>query len=151
MGAGDAIAQKCIEQRYEPKSFDFNRNRNFILLGTFVIGPSSSAWYTILDRYIKGKPAEVAIKKVICDQFIFAPCFLAIFLILLETLEGKSLKEAKKSMSVYYFDILKANYSVWPLVQLCNFYLIPVNYQTLVVQCVALGWNIFISYKTHVK
>ncbi|XP_044752191.1 protein Mpv17-like [Coccinella septempunctata] len=151
MSAGDAIAQKCFEQRVNEKPFDYERNRNFLLLGTFIIGPSSSVWFSVLDRYIKGRPAERAIKKVICDQFIFAPCFLAVFLMLLETMKRRSITEARKAVGVYYFDILKVNYAVWPFVQLCNFYLIPVNYQTLFVQCIALGWNIYISYKSHAK
>lgn len=100
---------------------------------------------------MKGKPAEKAFKKVICDQLIFAPFFLVVSLMLLETIKGRSLKEAKEAMSVYYFDILKANYAVWPLVQICNFYLIPVNYQSLFVQCIALGWNIFFSYIINAK
>ncbi|KAL3282231.1 hypothetical protein HHI36_005425 [Cryptolaemus montrouzieri] len=151
MGLGDAIAQTFVERKgKESKPFNFIRNRNFILLGTFVVGPAQSQWFKILDRYIKGKRAEVVLKKMVCDQLIFAPFFLAVFLILLETLEKRSLSKAQKSMRLYYFDILKANYTVWPLVQLCNFYLVPVNYQTLLVQVVAIAWNTFISYRTHV-
>lgn len=37
MGAGDAIAQKYVEQRFNPKPFDFARNSTFILLGTFFV------------------------------------------------------------------------------------------------------------------
>lgn len=151
MGIGDIIAQKCIEQRYSEKPYNFKRTTNFFLLGTFFLGPVNSRWFRILDQYVKGKPTQRVLKKVALDQFVYIPCFLAVFLTSLEYLERKSLDDARKAVKLYYWDVIKANYTIWPMVQLCNFYFVPLNYQTLVVQVVALGWNTYISYRTHLK
>ncbi|KAK9888519.1 hypothetical protein WA026_000770 [Henosepilachna vigintioctopunctata] len=151
MGVGDAIAQKAFQKSDPAKPFNFSRNKNFILLGALFVGPGTRTWYVILDKYIKGERTERVLKKVICDQLIFAPFFLATFLMLLETLEKGSIAEARRATRLYYFDLLKANYTIWPLVQLCNFYFVPLNYQTLFVQSVALAWNTFLSYKTHIE
>ena len=38
-----------------------------------------------------------------------------------------------------------ANYKLWPAVQFVNFYLIPLNYQLLFLNVIAIGWTAFLS------
>lgn len=38
-----------------------------------------------------------------------------------------------------------ANYKLWPAVQCVNFCLIPLNYQLLFVNVIAIGWTAFLS------
>lgn len=38
-----------------------------------------------------------------------------------------------------------ANYKLWPAVQCFNFYLVPLNYQLLFLNVIAIGWTAFLS------
>lgn len=113
--------------------------------------------------------------RVTLDQAIFAPCFITTFFVGQALLEGQEKSQILEklgdvninfSLKIFYLkDIvllniniflptqylqafvptLINNYKLWPAVQLLNFHFIPLNYRTLVVNCVALGWNTYLS------
>ncbi|XP_060549119.1 protein Mpv17 isoform X3 [Pantherophis guttatus] len=84
-----------------------------------------------------------------CFVVGFAPCFLACFLTLAGTLNGLSLQENWSKLKEDYPDALITNYYIWPAVQVANFYFIPLNYRLPVVQCVAIIWNSYLSWKAN--
>lgn len=106
-------------------------------------------WYGLLQRYIGTQGKTVAVKKVFVDQFVFAPSFLVMILAAVGTMQGKPWKAVQNDIEANYFDVLKTNYLIWPWVQLVNFYYIPLQYQVLLVQSVALFWNTYLSWKTN--
>ncbi|KAH0949444.1 hypothetical protein HN011_000295 [Eciton burchellii] len=147
MGLGDQIAQNFIENN--SKTIDFIRTMQFTGIGFFISGPATRIWYGVLDKHIGSKGYSVAIKKVACDQLFFAPTFIAVLLVTIGICQGKNIEKLKMKLKNEYGDILKNNYKLWPMVQLINFSLVPLHYQTLIVQSVALLWNSYVSYKTN--
>lgn len=87
-------------------------------------------------------------KKVAIDQSTFAPCLMATLITSINILEGNSFQYSIEQLKLKYVDVMLTNYKIWPAVQLCNFYFVPLKHQVLVVQSVALFWNAYLSWKT---
>lgn len=99
---------------------------------------------------MKGRTVAIkSVKKVVADQLLCAPAFLAVFIAVLGALQGENVNGIQKRIQHDYKDILLANYCIWPAVQLANFALVPLNFQVLAVQFVAIFWNTYLSYTTN--
>ncbi|XP_073480861.1 mitochondrial inner membrane protein Mpv17 isoform X1 [Aquarana catesbeiana] len=114
-----------------------------------IVGPVVGSWYNILDRLVPGSTKSVALKKMLLDQGGFAPCFLGCFLTIVSTLNGLSKEEIWAKLKRDYKDALITNYYIWPAVQIANFYFIPLYHRLAVVQCVAIVWNSYLSWKAN--
>lgn len=112
-------------------------------------GPALRSWYGFLNNFVGSKGKTVAVKKVLMDQIVFAPTFLLFILSSVGFMQGKSLENIEKDIKNNYLDVLITNYYIWPFVQIINFYYIPLQYQVLIVQTVALFWNTYLSWKTN--
>lgn len=96
-------------------------------------------WYGTLDARVTAKSrVGRTMQKVFIDQVVFAPFFLACLLSLIGYSQHQDVHKVKEKLQSDYKDILIANYSVWPWVQIVNFSIIPLNYQVLVTQTVAV-------------
>lgn len=90
-------------------------------------------------------------QKMFVDQVVFAPFFLGCLLAIIGYSQCQDVEKVKEKLRNDYKDILLANYSVWPWVQIINFSIIPLNYQVLLTQTVAVFWNIYFSWRTNLK
>lgn len=145
---GDCFSQFVIEQKHL-KDYDTKRGTRFFILPAFYIAPILSQWFKVLERVVVGNPKFVPLKRVIIDQLFFAPPFSASIIFGLHLLEGQSVKNAFQRLKAQFLDIYKRSVTYWPIVQLFNFYLIPLNMRVVIVQIAAFAWNSFLSYKTN--
>lgn len=104
-----------------------------------------------MSKYFGNQGRTAVLKKVACDQLIFAPSFLALFIVTLGAIQREDFDVIVYKFKRDYPDILLANYKLWPAVQLVNFYFVPLHYQVLVVQIVAILWNSYLSWKTQAQ
>lgn len=117
----------------------------------FFQGPTVRAWYGFLAKRITHPNAVVrTLQKVAIDQFIFAPIFIAQLVSIISFMQHQDVGKITKKLQNEYVDIVLANYYVWPWVQLVNFRFVPLNYQVLLTQAVAVMWNTYVSWKTNV-
>lgn len=98
----------------------------------------ATKWFNFLDKTVRipsSKNAEI-VARVACDQLIFAPSNLAVFLTTMSVLEGS---DPRAKLGNSYWTGLSTNWTVWPAVQLANFKLVPLEHRLLVVNIVSLG------------
>ena len=141
--SGDILAQQFVEKT---RKHDYNRTLKFFIMGSCFIGPGLRVWYGVLERYVTGSVQTLAIKKMLCDQLLWAPPFIASFFCISDALSGKSIEDMKENLTNNYPGALQVNYYIWPWVQLFNFYFVPLSHRVIVVNCVALFWNTFLAY-----
>jgi len=128
--------------------WDRQRTGRFTFLGACLVAPVVHIWYNLLaTRIVPGTTSVV--KRVVLDQFAFAPCFMTVWLASLWTLEGRMSPSVMTSHIVEAMpSIVVANWSLWIPAQGINFRFVPVKYQVLYSNVVALLWNFYLSYAT---
>ncbi|KAI0014851.1 hypothetical protein F4780DRAFT_766578 [Xylariomycetidae sp. FL0641] len=139
---GDITAQQVVEKKGIQKH-EMARTGRMFLYGGAVFGPAATTWFGVLQRHVvlRNKNAEI-LARVACDQLLFAPTMIGVFLSSMATLEGSSVRE---KLQRSYIPALSTNYLVWPFVQGANFKLVPLHHRVLVVNLVSIGWNCYLS------
>lgn len=160
-GIGDVSAQLFFPnspqlppsvQDIEAKpSYDIPRTVRAVVYGSMIFSFIGDKWYRVLNSKvrIKGrKPNDWAnmVLKVGVDQLGFAPLGLPFYFGCMSLLEGKGLGAAKEKIQLQWWDTLLTNWCVWPMFQLINFSLVPVQHRLLAANVVAIFWNTFLSY-----
>jgi len=143
---GDVIAQKFIEKK---EHLEMMRTGRFFLIGLAWDGPLLSWWYRVLSRAIPSASKSATVLKVALDQGVFIPGMLFSFLVLNAGLKGMDQQDIKDILRRDYWQLLLANYQLWPAAMALNFYLMPVKHQVLFTNSVSLAWNTFLSWKAN--
>ncbi|XP_065833357.1 mpv17-like protein 2 [Oscarella lobularis] len=141
MGVGDWIAQR-IERR--PRT-DWTRTARMACMG-FVFGPMNHYWYKLLGERFVGQTWTTVAKKVLCDQLFYGPLVICTFYVSMPLVEGQGIKDGVDEVKRKFLPTYKADWTVWPAVQVLNFRFIPQHLQALFVNFVTLGWDTYLSY-----
>ncbi|QDS74658.1 hypothetical protein FKW77_009362 [Venturia effusa] len=116
-----------------PPPFDFERLTRFMAYG-FLMAP-------VQHRCS-------AVKRVAFDQLLFSPVGLAVFFTFMTVAEGGGKRAITRKFQDLYVPALKANYLVWPAVQMLNFRVIPLQFQIPFVSTVGIAWTAYLSLTT---
>ncbi|KAH8304292.1 hypothetical protein KR059_005652, partial [Drosophila kikkawai] len=146
MGLGDTGAQLFIENK-DLDDWDAGRTLRFSALGFVFVAPVVRRWYLFLEKKVpKELPAmQRGVRKMLTDQVLFAPPFTLAMSCLVPLVNGESMEQVKSRIRDSYFTILGRNYMLWPMAQVINFSFVPLSYQVLYVQVIALIWNSYVS------
>lgn len=135
------------DSKFLPPPFDFERLTRFMAYG-FMIAPIQFKWFQFLSRAFpmtKSTSFFPAVKMVAFDQLIFAPVSIACFFSVMTVAEGGGKRAVSHKLRDMYLPTLKANYMVWPLVQIINFRLMPIQFQLPFVSTVGIAWTAYLS------
>ncbi|XP_016986578.1 mpv17-like protein [Drosophila rhopaloa] len=146
MGMGDTIAQLFIEKK-SLDDWDAARTLRFSALGLVFVGPVLRQWYLFLEKRVPKThtPMRRGVTKMLLDQGLFAPPFTLVMSFLVPMVNGEPVDKIRKRISESYLTIMARNYMLWPAAQIINFSFVPLGYQVVFAQCVALIWNCYLS------
>ena len=94
--------------------------------------------------------SHAAVTSLALDQLVFAPTFLAVFIASLFTIEGNAAAVVPK-LKQDWSQTVVANWKVWVPFQFLNFRFVPVNLQVGAANVIALLWNTYMSWVTHLE
>ncbi|XP_013405159.1 mpv17-like protein 2 isoform X1 [Lingula anatina] len=153
LGAGDSIVQTFEGRRIKKKggewARDWKRTGRMVTIGLVLQGPASHAWYSFLDRILKGTQFKTIAKKILLDQIFASPFFAFGFLMGMGLLEGQSWEKGVQEFKSKFWTVYMADWTVWPAAQCINFYFLPPKLRVIYVNFVTLGWDVFLSYIKH--
>lgn len=150
-GTGDFIAQCLYHDDNDQQEYNFHRTARGVIYGC-IFSFIGDKWFRFLNVRINfpNKPQNSPLNpilRVVIDQLCFAPLGIPFYFFCITLLEGKNLNDSISKVEKTWWTTLKANYGVWPAVQLINFSLVPVHHRLLTINLVAIFWNTYISYK----
>ncbi|KAI0100550.1 hypothetical protein GGR51DRAFT_351556 [Nemania sp. FL0031] len=148
---GRKNSRSDYDQYADPRSlatpFDFERLTRFMAYG-FAMAPIQFKWFGFLSRAFpitKTSAFVPALKRVAVDQIAFAPVSVALFFSVMTVAEGGGRRAVALKLKDMYMPTLKANYMVWPAVQIINFRLMPVQFQLPFVSTIGIAWTAYLS------
>ncbi|EXU97234.1 Mpv17/PMP22 family protein [Metarhizium robertsii] len=130
-----------------PTAFDFERLTRFMAYG-FCVAPLQFKWFRFLERAFpitKTSAFGPAMKRVVFDQLVYAPFGVGLFFTVMTVAEGGGRRAIGGKLRDMYVPTLKANYVVWPAVQIVNFRLMPVQFQLPFVSTIGIAWTAYLS------
>ena len=86
-----------------------------------------------------------ALQRVAMDQLLFAPIGLSAFFTFMTLAEGGRKKHVVKKFQDIYVPTLRANYILWPGVQMLNFRVMPIQFQIPFVSVFGVAWTAYLS------
>ncbi|KAL2353876.1 hypothetical protein BJ546DRAFT_979292 [Cryomyces antarcticus] len=140
-------AELIPDSRRSPPPFDFERLTRFMAYG-FMMAPVQHKWFGFLSRTFpltKDAGTVPAMKRVAFDQLLFAPVGLACFFTFMTVAEGGGKRAVARKFQDVYVPALKANFMVWPAVQMLNFRVMPIQFQIPFVSTVGIAWTAYLS------
>jgi len=151
-GIGDSIAQRIEHSNTadkEKKVFeqDFMRTARLAGFATFLFAPLTHNWYNILQAKFPGESMSAVVKRVSLDQTLYATFILSTLYGTTAIMEGKGVQGAQRRIEDNIVDTLKANWLIWPAVQLVNMKFVPLNSRILVVNAVNIPWTTYLAMR----
>jgi hypothetical protein len=158
-----------LSQRLTPgfSTVDTTRMMKFGLAQFLYFGPVMHHWFGFINKIgtskqlADKKKSTVVLVQTLVDQTLGSvgviSGFFVFFSVFTAALEGTifaggpvagvctALRNGLGKVQADLWPTLLANWKVWPLVNALNFAVIPLQYQVLFTNIVAVGWNVYLS------
>lgn len=137
-----------LAQLFTRPALELARLARYLIYGLLIAGPITHLWFSVLERVVRSPGAAGVIQKVILDQCVAAPIFLAIYVLYMHLAEGRRLEGAGPTLRSQHSQALSASIRVWPLVNLFNFSVVPAPHRVAFVAAFNVIWVAYLSIST---
>lgn len=149
-------ASQCLPMLYHnggiPPSIHWYQTFEFFLMGVLLQAPVTHYYYLVLDDLLPPTPSPwtfVTFVKLMIDQLIFGPSFLAGVFIFLDILDGKSISGIQRHLVSDWPGAIVANWKLWVPATFVNLAFCPPCYRVLFANVVFFVWSIILSTLVH--
>jgi peroxisomal membrane protein 2 len=129
-------------------NLDVKRTAVITFLGLVLVGPTLHIWYLTLSKVVTAVGVKGTVIRLLLDQLVFSPAFIAVFFSSLLTLENRTSDIIPKLQQDWKPAVI-ANWKLWVPFQFINFLAVPQPLQVAFANVVALAWNIYLSFASH--
>ncbi|XP_022221003.1 mpv17-like protein 2 [Drosophila obscura] len=141
---GDTIEQSY--ERYVGEIDGWNRTRTLRMgTGGFTVGFVCHHWYQYLDHRYPNRTIGIVMRKILLDQIICSPFYIAVFFITMAVLERQSWEEFQAEVMEKAIVLYVADWTVWPAAQFINFFLIKPRYRVIYDNSLSLCYDVYTS------
>ncbi|XP_062999821.1 peroxisomal membrane protein 2 [Elgaria multicarinata webbii] len=145
LSALGSLLSQVIEKSHKKRSLDLWGPLRFAIYGLVFTGPLSHYFYLYLEQLIPSDVPLAVVKRLLLDRLVVAPAFLALFFFIMNLLEGKDTSAFVKRVKSGYWPALKMNWKMWTPVQFVNLNYVPMQFQVLFGNLVALVWFAYLA------
>eukprot|EP00980_Cylindrotheca_fusiformis_P007737 scaffold1640_cov101-Cylindrotheca_fusiformis.AAC.4 len=130
----------------KPFAVEWDQVGRFAFLNAVLVAPVLHHWYAFINRRVPGKSMSRVLQRTFWDEFVFSPIYIPVFLGGLWTLEGTSPDKIKTMLKKELPSIITAEWILWVPTMALTFRFAPVKFQVLVINCVGVVWQTFLSF-----
>ncbi|EDX15721.1 mpv17-like protein 2 [Drosophila simulans] len=149
ISVGLSMVGDTMEQSYERligELPDWNRTRTVRMgISGLTVGLVCHYWYQHLDYLFPKRTYKVVVVKILLDQFICSPFYIAVFFLTMAILEDNTWEELEQEIREKALVLYAAEWTVWPLAQFINFLLIKPQYRVFYDNTISLGYDVYTS------
>ncbi|WCJ31251.1 Peroxisomal membrane 22 kDa (Mpv17/PMP22) family protein [Euphorbia peplus] len=142
--AADFTSQTLVREASEP--YDFIRTLRMATYGLTILGASHHFWFKFLSKQFPKRDAISTLKKIVCDQILFAPAITSVFFSFNARLQGETNDEIVARLKRDLLPTMMKCVMYWPFCNILIFGFIPLHLQPLVTNCFSYLWTIYVTY-----
>ncbi|CEM18202.1 unnamed protein product [Vitrella brassicaformis CCMP3155] len=147
----DLLSQYLIQTKHhvpvEKMVFTRKSAQRQFVIGLIVRGPVLHYWFGWVERLFQKWPpqgSKTVLTKVVFDQLVFAPFFLALNFVVVGLAEGRSPQAIARELQSRLFDVWKKNVCLWPIVGLIQYRYVPPKLRVFVGNLVSVFWTAYL-------
>lgn len=138
-------SKKKQKEGQSGKDVDVYGPVRFAVYGLVITGPLSHYFYQLLELLFPASAPFSMLKRLLLERLVFAPAFLLLFFVVMNTLEGKTNADLQDKLKARFWPALKMNWKVWTPFQFVNINYVPVQFRVLFANLIALFWNAYLT------